>query len=340
MKFSISHILPIVLSLYVFSVELSAQTLESASSLIKTDKVMTHDPVMIKEKDTYYLFATGQGISVMSSKDMDNWKFEPPVFEEAPKWAVNLIDGYNGHTWAPDVIYHGGLYHLFYSCSAFGKNTSAIGHATTPTLDRKDPAFKWTDHGMVIQSVPNRDSWNAIDPNIIIDERGIPWMCFGSFWDGIKLVRLTDDLNAVAEPQEWYSLSRRQHSVSMKAEDAGDGAVEAPFIMKHAEYYYLFVSFDYCCRGLQSDYKVAVGRSKDVRGPYFDRDGKSMEVGGGSIMVKGNKDWAGIGHCAVYEFSGKSYFIAHAYSTKEDGVPKLIIRKIRWTSDGWPEIDF
>lgn len=308
----------------------------AADDIITVDKVMTHDPVMIKEKDTYYLFATGQGISVMSSRDMKNWKFEPSVFAEAPKWAVELIDGYNGHTWAPDVIYHNGLYHLFYSCSAFGKNTSAIGHATTPTLDREDPRFKWTDHGMVIQSVPNRDSWNAIDPNIIIDEKGTPWMTFGSFWDGIKLVRLTDDLNAVAEPQEWYSISRRQRSVSVKSEDAGDGAVEAPFIMKHGEYYYLFVSFDYCCRGLKSDYKVAVGRSKDVRGPYLDRDGKSMEYGGGTIIVKGDKNWAGIGHCAAYKFEGKYYFIAHAYSVKNDGTPMLYVRTIKWTEDGWP----
>ena len=315
---------------------LPASVRAAADDIITVDKVMTHDPVMIKEKDTYYLFATGQGISVMSSRDMKNWKFEPSVFSEAPQWAVELIDGYNGHTWAPDVIYHGGQYHLFYSCSAFGKNTSAIGHATTPTLDRKDPRFKWTDHGMVIQSVPNRDSWNAIDPNIIIDEKGTPWMTFGSFWDGIKLVRLTDDLNAVAEPQEWYSISRRQRSVSVKSEDAGDGAVEAPFIMKHGEYYYLFVSFDYCCRGLKSDYKVAVGRSKDVRGPYLDRDGKSMEYGGGTIIVKGDKNWAGIGHCAAYKFEGKYYFIAHAYSVKNDGTPMLYVRTIKWTEDGWP----
>lgn len=317
---------------------LPVQARASADDNITVDKVMTHDPVMIKEKDTYYLFATGQGISVMSSRDMKNWKYESPVFTDAPQWAVDLIDGYNGHTWAPDVIYHGGLYHLFYSCSAFGKNTSAIGHATTPTLDRKDPRFKWTDHGMVIQSVPNRDSWNAIDPNIIIDEKGTPWMTFGSFWDGIKLVRLTDDLNAVAEPQEWYSISRRQRSFSVKSEDAGDGAVEAPFIIKRGEYYYLFVSFDYCCRGLQSDYKVAVGRSKDVRGPYLDREGKSMEHGGGTIIVKGDKDWAGIGHCAAYKFDGEYYFIAHAYSAKNDGTPMLYIRTMKWTEDGWPEI--
>lgn len=334
MKFGIQLLTAFIVGSSFAILPVSARA--AADDIITVDKVMTHDPVMIKEKDTYYLFATGQGISVMSSRDMKNWKFEPSVFSEAPKWAVELIDGYNGHTWAPDVIYHNGLYHLFYSCSAFGKNTSAIGHATTPTLDREDPRFKWTDHGMVIQSVPNRDSWNAIDPNIIIDEKGTPWMSFGSFWDGIKLVRLTDDLNAVAEPQEWYSISRRQRSVNVKAVDAGDGAVEAPFIMKHGEYYYLFVSFDYCCRGLKSDYKVAVGRSKDVRGPYLDRDGKSMEHGGGTIIVKGDKNWAGIGHCAAYKFEGKYYFIAHAYSVKNDGTPMLYVRTIKWTEDGWP----
>lgn len=176
------------------------------SSVIPTSKVMTHDPVLAKQGDTYYLFATGQGISVMSSKDLKNWKFEKPVFEEAPQWAVETVKGYNGHTWAPDIIFHNGLYHLFYSCSAFGKNTSAIGHATNPTLDPSSPDFKWTDHGKVIQSVPNRDMWNAIDPNIIIDENGTPWMNFGSFWDGIKMVKLTPDMNGVAHPEEWYSL--------------------------------------------------------------------------------------------------------------------------------------
>lgn len=308
---------------------------DSTDDIIYVDNVMTHDPVMIKDNNKYYLFCTGQGISVMSSNDMKNWIMEQPVFAEPPKWAVQMIDGYNGHTWAPDIIFHGGLYHLFYSCSSFGKNNSAIGHATTPTLDRNNPNFKWTDHGMIVRSIPNRDSWNAIDPNIIIDEQGNPWMAFGSFWEGIKLVRLTSDLDAIAEPQEWYSISNRQYSGKVRS----DGAVEAPFIMKHGEYYYLFVSFDYCCRGLQSNYKVAVGRSKNVSGPYLDRQGNSMEHGGGTIVLKGNEEWVGIGHCAAYNFGDKFYFISHAYSIKENGVPKLIIREMKWTSDGWPVIE-
>ena len=178
--------------------------------------------------------------------------------------------------------------------------------------------------------------WNAIDPNIIIDEAGTPWMSFGSFWDGIKMVRLTDDLARVAQPEEWYSLSRRERSFELDDKDPGDGAVEAPFIMKHGDYYYLFVSFDYCCRGMKSNYKVVVGRSKTVTGPYLDKDGKSMAQGGGSLVIQGNTDYVGVGHNAAYHFDGKDYFICHAYSAKEDGAPKLIIREMTWTPDGWP----
>jgi len=126
---------------------------KTKGQVLSLSEVMTHDPVMAKQGNTYYLFATGMGISVMSSTDLTHWKIEEPVFEEAPQWAVDLIPGYKGHTWAPDVIYHNGLYHLFYSCSAFGKNTSAIGHATNPTLNPSDPAFKWTDHGKISRYV-------------------------------------------------------------------------------------------------------------------------------------------------------------------------------------------
>lgn len=217
----------------------------AVSSAPDSSVPMVHDPVMIKCENTYYLFCTGPGITVMSSQDLKNWEIGKPVFDKAPEWAVQIIPGFKGHIWAPDIIYYQGEYHLFYSCSAFGKNTSAIGHATTPTLNPANPAFKWTDHGMLLQSVPGRDSWNAIDPNIIIDTDGIPWMNFGSFWDGIKLVKLTKDMSAIACPADWHSICRRNYRpVRDNYTEANDNAVEAPFIMRRGAYYYLFVSFD------------------------------------------------------------------------------------------------
>lgn len=297
---------------------------------------MVHDPVLAKENGTYYLFCTGMGVSCFSSVDLKKWEKLPNCFTEVPESVKAAFPKAHNHLWAPDIIYHNGLWHLFYSCSAFGKNTSVIGHATSPTLDPNRADYGWTDCGVVIQSIPNRDSWNAIDPNIIIDEKGTAWMNFGSFWDGIKMFKLTPDLNAPAIPEEWYSLSRRAPAF---AANSGDTSVEAPFIYKHGNWYYLLVSFDYCCKGKESTYKVAVGRSETVEGPYLDKDGKRMDRGGGSILIEGDgKDWAAVGHCAAYTFDGKDLFVAHAY-TLDTGQSKLIVRPISW-EDEWPVVSW
>jgi arabinan endo-1,5-alpha-L-arabinosidase len=164
--------------------------------------IRVHDPVMIRQGETYYLFCTGMGISTFTSKDMISWKAEKPVFDVPPSWAVTTIQGFKGHIWAPDISFHDGKYFLYYSVSAFGKNTSCIGVATNTTLDPADKNFKWIDHGKVIQSIPGRDLWNAIDPNLAFDESKQPWLVFGSFWSGMKLVKLNASLDKVAEPQE------------------------------------------------------------------------------------------------------------------------------------------
>jgi len=297
-----------------------------------------HDPVMIKQDSVFYLFATGGGSAF--STEMKNWKRGPRVFEKTPEWITqDMIPGFRGGGyWAPDIHYANGKYYLYYAFSAFGKNTSVIGVATNTTLNPQNPDFKWTDHGLVIQSVPNRDFWNAIDPNLIIDgDQG--WLAFGSFWGGIKLVKLSPDLFSVAKPEVWYTIARRPRAFPLQDDDPGDGPVEAPFIYRHGDYFYLFISVDYCCRGVNSNYKVLVGRSLKVEGPYVDRDGKSLAVGGGTIIAQGNEYWAGVGHSAHYDFDGVSYMIMHGYDKLDNGRSKLIIREMKWDSEGWPSID-
>ncbi len=301
--------------------------------------IRVHDPVMIKDKNVYYLFCTGMGISVFSSPDMKHWQKEKPVFDMPPSWAIKTIPEFKGHIWAPDISYHDGQYYLYYSVSAFGKNTSCIGLATNKSLDATSPEFQWIDHGKIVQSVPGRDLWNAIDPNLVFDEEQKPWLTFGSFWSGMKLVRLNENLREIAEPQEWHTISKRARDFKTDDYDAGEAAVEAPFIFKKGNYYYLFVSFDFCCRGLQSNYKVVVGRSVKLQGPYLDKAGMRMDQGGGSIVVLGNASWPGVGHNAVYSFDGTDYLVFHAYDAKEEGKPKLIIEKLEWV-DGWPVSSF
>ena len=208
--------------------------------------------------------------------------------------------------------------------------------AINKTLNTASPDYKWEDAGKIIQSVPGRDMWNAIDPNLILEDNGTPWLSFGSFWNGIKLVKLKNDLTAVAEPQQWYTIAGRKRDYILPDSVAGDAAIEAPFIFKKGKYFYLFVSFDYCCRAEKSTYKVVVGRSEKVVGPYADRDGVPMNLGGGSLILEGDKNWFGAGHNSVYTFAGREYIIFHGYDAADKGRSKLRIENLDWDAQGWP----
>lgn len=310
---------------------------DSVGTIKPTRQTAVHDPVLIKEGNTYYLFCTGMGISVFSSTDLQNWKKEKPVFAAAPQWAVDAVPGYRGHTWAPDIAYFNNKYYLYYSVSTFGKNGSCIGVAVNKTLNPSSPDFKWEDLGKVIQSFPGKDQWNAIDPNLIIDEKNVPWLSFGSFWSGLKLVKLNSDLKTIAQPERIFSIAARAKGSGN--DSSGGNAIEAPFIFKKGEYYYLFASWDYCCRGEKSNYKVVVGRSKQVTGPYLDKNAVTMTANGGTLVLEGDaKEWFGAGHNAVYHADGKDYIIYHGYDAQDKGRSKLLINELTWDKEGWPTL--
>jgi arabinan endo-1,5-alpha-L-arabinosidase len=329
-----------------------------------TTDLQIHDPVMAKEGNTYYAFGTG--ISVASSTDMKTWTPQPPVFATAPAWAATIAEGGGRRQWAPDIYRHNNRWYLYYSISAFGRNTSAIGVASTPTLNPNAPGFGWTDHGMVVQSVPGRDMWNAIDPQVTHDAQGRPWLLFGSFWGGLKITRLKDSLTALSDPQEWHTIAARERYWRLDERDAGDaanpqlkydslyppnvmattrnmmnGSIEAPFVFRKGDWYYLFVSWDRCCRGVESTYKVVVGRSKEITGPYLDKEGQRMDHGGGSAVVGDyftSARFAAGGHNSVYTLDGKDFFVMHAYDRNDQGRSKLVIREIEWDAGGWPVV--
>ena len=179
--------------------------------------------------------------------------------------------------------------------------------------------------------------WNAIDPNIIFDDNSTPWMVFGSFWEGIKLVKLDKSLIKIANPQKWYTLARRKRSFDLSNVNPGNAALEAPFLFKKNEYYYLFLSWDYCCRGKDSNYKLVVGRSKHLQGPYLDKQNRPLFQGGGTILIQGDKDWYGVGHNSIYTFDGKDYIFFHAYDAHQNAIPLLQTRIVKWIN-GWPVV--
>lgn len=312
-----------------------------------------HDPVMAKGEDgRYYIFSTGMGIGVMSSDDLHNWRPEPSVFkfpEGIPQWASDSIRGFKGHIWAPDIQKVDGKWHLYYSISTFGKNRSAIGLATNKTLDPNSPDFKWEDQGMVIASHQHQDNWNAIDPNLAIDQKTkTPYLVFGSFWDGIQIVKLAKDLKTpIGQPRtiarklgKKLSLAEVDDPAAWTIEggdtiEAGENAIEAPFIIYKEGYYYLFVSTDYCCRGQNSTYKTVYGRSKNITGPYVDHNSKDMAFGGGMVIAEPDNNYFGIGHCSAYQFDGEWYFVSHAYSKAANGRAKLFLHPLDFSMGQW-----
>ena len=290
-----------------------------------------HDPTVIREGDTFYLFSTRAGIVVRCSEDLIRWRLCGDVFGHLPQWAVQDVPGLRG-LWAPDISYFNGRYHLYYSASTFGSNRSGIGLATNRTLDPSSDKYMWTDHGKVIGSSPS-DDWNAIDPNVVLDEAGQPWLSFGSFWGGLKLRRIDSATGKLsAEDQTLYSLASRPRSSELP------GAIEAPTIVRKNGYYYLFVSFDFCCRGKESTYNIRVGRARRVTGPYVDRSGKPMTEGGGTLVLAGAGRWRGPGHCAILQGKDGEKLVYHAYDAEWRGTPTLRINHLFWDAEGWPTL--
>lgn len=278
-----------------------------------------HDPTIIQADGAFTIFSTGPGIQVKRSSDLLAWQNDGRVFATNPAWIAKEVPGASD-LWAPDIAYFGGVYHLYYSASTFGSQRSCIGHATATDLATLD----FVDHGPVI-CTSDSDDYNAIDPAFSVDTSGTPWLTFGSFWSGIKLIRL--DAEGKRSGTELYPLASR---------DAVE-AIEAPYLVRHGSYFYLFASFDLCCRGSASTYRVMVGRSKSVTGPYVDRSGTPMlSAGGGTSVVLGDQRWHGPGHNAVLTVGAEQYLVYHAYDAEHGGAPTLRIAELLWDDAGWP----
>jgi arabinan endo-1,5-alpha-L-arabinosidase len=237
-------------------------------------------------------------------------------------WLSDIPDNTFNFPWAPDVSFFGGQYHLYASFSAiFGRNVSCITHLTTSDLGAGD----WIDHGPVICS-EEADAYNAIDADVALAADGTPWLAFGSFWDGIHAIELDVQGNRVGQ-----SVTRL----------AWANEIEAPVLFSRCGYYYLFVSLGLCCPGNGRSvddltYRVVVGRSRDILGPYLDRDGVPLLDGGGTLVVGGDgSEFVAAGHSDVFVADEQIYHVYHAYRAA-DGNALLRIVELPFDDEGWP----
>lgn len=289
----------------------------------------THDPSLIRAGNTFYLFATGGLLSVRSSTDLAKWNNSGAVLGALPSWIKDALGQSIPDLWAPDVSFVNGTYRVYYSGSTFGSNHSVIGLATNVTLDRQNSAYQWVDKGLVLESNAKggtEDDWNAIDPNAVADAAGNWWLVFGSFWSGIKLRRLDTATGMLSKTDtKLYALA--SHS----------GGIEAPSIISHNGYYYLFVSYDACCKGVDSTYRTMVGRASAITGPYTDANGKDMLQGNAVQLLVKNGRYIGPGGGSAFRDGDQYFYTYHYYDGQMNGASELMLRPITWKND-WPEL--
>nr|WP_238162457.1 arabinan endo-1,5-alpha-L-arabinosidase [Cohnella sp. AR92] len=301
-----------------------------------------HDPSIIKTGDgTYYVVSTDvkvggaptPGVMIRKSKDLIHWEWVGRAFDGVPEDAGAWTGGPT--LWAPDVEKFGDTYYLYYSSSTFGSNTSYIGVATSSSMEGP-----WTDRGEVIKTGAG-DAPNAIDPNVVIDAEGEPWFVYGSFFDGIHIAPLDPATGKLKEP----GFGKRIAARDSKTES---GAVEGPYLIYKPELkkYYLFVSYD----SLSSDYNVRVGRSDSIEGPYLDYNGRDLtdtaydppfDVGTkilGGYKFGDSDGWVAPGHNSILQDGENDYIVHHARPESDSNWMYLHVRKLLWTSDGWPVV--
>ncbi|MBP1969289.1 arabinan endo-1,5-alpha-L-arabinosidase [Virgibacillus natechei] len=285
-----------------------------------------HDPSIFKDGNTYYVVSTGMardtsnpgGIYLRKSTETIGGSWEAIGEIPVPEW----VEDYNiEHLWAPHVVKKGNTFYLYYSASIFGTNNSAIGVAKS---NKPGDIDSWEDLGPVLTSKPGEADYNAIDPTVFKD-KGKWWMVFGSHFSGIQL----QELENMTEPiGPVYTIASREKTTE-------HNTIEAPTIFKKGKYYYLVTSWDQCCAGLDSTYKVAIGRSENVTGPYVDKDGVPLTKGGGEVVLSSHSNQIGPGGQDILKDRGKYYMVHHYYDRDANGVIRMQIRSMYW-EDGWP----
>lgn len=326
-----------------------------------------HDPSsMIKDGNTYWEFATGNGIYAKYSTDMVTWSDGPTPFPigEFPNWILNYAktttDQFAGNFWAPDIIYMNNKYYLYYSCSVWGTMNSCIGCVTNKTLNPDSPDYKWEDQGDLGIYSPDfsiaNTGWdvNAIDPALMRAPDGKIWMVYGSFNKGGIMVTQID---SVSGKPFGPRTSIANSWTGPRQNDYAEGEGGCMFYRKG--YYYLVYNKGGCCNGIASTYYMVIGRSQNPTGPFIDKSGKNMRVigakSGGTTFfrhdnIRGLNDrYFGPGHFGIYRENSTDYVSFHYYApngyypsadANYMGGPTLGLGFLKWGDDGWPYLSF
>ena len=283
------------------------------------------DPTVIRTEDGFYLYATQTDkywVPIYFSKDLVNWEFKRTAFRNATK---PQIPG-GGAFWAPEIRHINGKYVLYFSWAKWGDGDAS--YTAVATSDSPLGDFVNSKELLTKEDFGS----NCID-QFYYEEDNKKYMFVGSF-NGIYVTELTDD---------GLSVKRNENGTQTLKKQVCGKAFEGTNIYKKNGYYYLFASINNCCDGERSRYKVVVGRSQDLLGPYLDKSGKDMINNAWELVLEGDgQKFFGPGHNSiiVQDDAGTDWMIYHSY-VKENGEVggRLgMLDRVLWTEDGWPYI--
>lgn len=295
------------------------------------------DPTAIRVGNEIYVYVTGGRIRGYKSTDLVNWSrigTVSEVFTTRPDF-VEVVSGKDAPgMWAPDINYFDGKYVMYYAISQWGEGARCgigVGVSNVPQGPFVPPAGNSNGKLFISTEIGVH---NSIDP-CFYEENGKRYLFWGSF-HGIYMTELTADGMAVKD-------------MNVKTKVAGN-AFEATYVHKRGNYYYLFTSVGGCCNGINSSYKVLVGRSENLAGPYRNRAGVDLNNinswGAPSfdpIVLQGNDTYIGPGHNAriITDKNGVDWMLYHSYIKENNAVGSrsLMLGKVNWDGDGWPIVD-
>jgi arabinan endo-1,5-alpha-L-arabinosidase len=315
-----------------FSLTLAATTYAYANPGACSGVCVTHDPSVVRRSSDgkFFRFTTGNEILVATADAITGpWTNEGSALPGGS--SINLAG--NTDLWAPDVNLVGSTYMMYYAVSTFGSQNSAIGVATSTTME----VGSWVDHGATGVSSDSSKIYNAIDPNFIQTTTGEFLLNFGSFWDDIYQVELG--------PTAMTTLGS---SYNMAYNSSGTHAVEGSFMYYEAPYYYLFFSSGTCCGftagalpAAGTEYKIMVGRSTSPTSGFVDATGKSLADGGGTLVLPSHGTVYAPGGQGVMDHPTYGAVLYYHYLDTSigyaDGDAQFGWNQITW-SNGWPTV--
>ncbi|KAE9375912.1 glycoside hydrolase family 43 protein [Stipitochalara longipes BDJ] len=290
-----------------------------------------HDPSVIQRASdgTYFKFNTGTGIQYATASSLAGpWTIQGYVLPDGS----SIDNSGSDDPWAPDVHLVDGVYYLYYAVSTFGTQTSAIGVATSTTMN----VGTWTDHGSAGISSTSAKSYNAIDPNLIM-VGSTPYLNFGSFWDDIFQVKMSSSLTSTAGAS----------SYNIEYNSAGDHPCEGSYMFYYDDYYYLLWSHGICCDyettlpAAGAEYMIMMARSTSPTGGFVDKNGVAATDSGGSILLESHSYVYGPGGQGVFTSSTEGLVLYYHYADTNVGLADadyLFGWNVLSWDDGWPVV--